>query len=315
MEKLNEDNIAGITRTGIVERLKPVCESNVSSNLTSRITCEVCGKEHDGTYASGRFCSYTCSRRYSSLKGAAASAKACKEKLGIKCQCEFCGQKFDAKLDLKKHLPKCEKRVKRYHRKGQGDWTCKYCGEIFSSRRLMYDHLKNCQERLKLPLDSLGKVIGQYNRSAAGKKAIATRIAHGDKIGHPHTEETKKHLSEVRRHNLENGIGNHWISPIIKRSKAEQYFYECFINARLEFENNIWVGHYCLDFKVGNNYFEVDGEQHYTEEGIAKDKRRTDFLQKKGLNLVGRCRWSHFMKLSFEERKLYVQDIVKKLQA
>lgn len=127
------------------------------------------------------------------MKGAAASAKACKAKLGIKCQCEFCGQKFDAKLDLKKHLPKCEKRVKRYHRKGQDGWTCKYCGEIFSSRRLMYNHLKNCQERLKLPLNSLGKVIGQYDHHAAAVKAAETVKAKNGGVykNHPQSAESR----------------------------------------------------------------------------------------------------------------------------
>ena len=27
--------------------------------------CEYCGKEHDGTYGSGRFCGPSCSRKYS----------------------------------------------------------------------------------------------------------------------------------------------------------------------------------------------------------------------------------------------------------
>ena len=30
--------------------------------------CEYCGKEHDGSYGSGRFCSSKCARRYSNSK-------------------------------------------------------------------------------------------------------------------------------------------------------------------------------------------------------------------------------------------------------
>lgn len=191
------------------------------------------------------------------------------------------------------------------------DWECKYCKQIFPSRKIYYEHLKTCSERLKLPLDSRGRVIGQYDRSAVSKKAVEKKIAEeGSYKGHPHTKETKAKLSEIRRKNLENGKGNHWISPSIRRSFAEQYFYDCFVNAGLEFENNIWVGHYCLDFKVGNNYFEVDGEQHYTEEGLKKDQRREAFLKTKSLQLVGRCRWSEFKKLSFEEKAKYVKEII-----
>ena len=189
------------------------------------------------------------------------------------------------------------------------EWECKYCKQIFISRRVYYEHKRTCEERLKLPLDSKGRVIGEFNHSEQQKKALETKRKNGT-LSHTHTEETKKKLSEIRRKNLENGIGNHWVNPSIKRSYAEQYFFECFENAGLQFENNIWVGHYCLDFKVGNNYFEVDGEQHYTEEGLKKDQRREEFLKTKNLKLVGRCRWSEFCKMPFTEKEKYVKDII-----
>ena len=42
--------------------------------------CEFCGKEHDGSYGSGRFCCCSCKQKFSSVKGAAA--KLPKEKFG-----------------------------------------------------------------------------------------------------------------------------------------------------------------------------------------------------------------------------------------
>lgn len=305
----SEKENSGITRTGIGERLKPVCESIVSSTLTSR-TCKFCGKEHDGSYGSGKFCSDFCAHAYVSRLSAKNASKRNKEKLGIKCQCKFCGENFDAKIDLKKHLSVCPKRQKY---KRNRDWKCKYCGKVFETRKVLFEHIKNCSEYLNLPKNSLGRIIPVYDRSLVMKKTIKKLRSKGRVFGHPHTEKTKKHLSEIRRKNLENGVGNHWICPSIKRSYAEQYFFDCFKKANLEFENNVWVGHYCLDFKVGNNYFEVDGEQHYTEEGLAKDKRRTEFLLKKGLTLVARCRWKDFIKLSFEEKENYLKSIIEKL--
>ena len=41
-------------------------ESQWGHNLNLSIICENCGKEHDGSYGSGRFCSKECARSYSS---------------------------------------------------------------------------------------------------------------------------------------------------------------------------------------------------------------------------------------------------------
>lgn len=278
----NEKNISGITRIGIGARLKPECESIESSTLSSRTK---------------HIIKYNASRRKAE---------------GWKCS--HCEVILKTRAELAQHVQSehsefCSKTKKK------SDWSCKYCGkENFGSRRLLFEHYKNCSEKEKLPKDSKGRVIGDYDHQAAAQKAVETMKKNGT-LSHPHTEETKKKLSEIRRKNLENGIGNHWINPSIKRSYAEQYFYDCFTNAKLQFESNVWVGHYCLDFKVGNNYFEVDGEQHYTEEGLAKDKRRTEFLQKKGLILVARCRWRDFKKLSLEDRENYLKDIICKLRS
>ena len=37
--------------------------------MSSKFKCEYCGKEHDGKYGSGRFCSAHCARGYSTLGG------------------------------------------------------------------------------------------------------------------------------------------------------------------------------------------------------------------------------------------------------
>ena len=300
---------SGITRIGIGARLKPECENIESSSLSSR-TCEFCGK----TFSSStrRFCSSFCAHAYSSSFSAKNASKRNKEKLGIKCKCDFCNQNFDSKSDLKKHLKGCSKKVKKV-KKPLGTWKCSSCNTIFVTRKLLYEHYKLCEERKKLPLDSKGRIIPDYDRSLACEKAYKTKVKNGT-LSHSMPESAKKKLSEARRTNLENGIGNHWINPSIKRSYAEQYFYDCFTNAGLQFENNVWVGHYCLDFKVGNNYFEVNGEQHYMDEGLAKDKRRTEFLKKKGFTLVGRCRWKEFKKLSFNEKEKYINSIIRLLK-
>ena len=65
--------------------------------------CENCGKEHDGSYGSGRFCSKICCSTYN--------------------------------LSLGRHKPKPNRKYK-----GKGNWECKFCHQMFDSRRLLQKH-------------------------------------------------------------------------------------------------------------------------------------------------------------------------------
>lgn len=186
-------------------------------------------------------------------------------------------------------------------------WTCKYCGQLLVSRNKLYAHYKDCIERAKLPKDSLGRVITEEQR-------IALRNAVHTHKGHKHSEESKKKISEGRLRALREGRGNHWICPHIKRSYAEQYFYDAFTNANIEFKSNVWLCHrYCVDFLFGNYYFEVDGEQHYTEDAIKHDEERESFLLEHGYICVGRCRWKEFKKLDFKQKETYINGLVAQL--
>lgn len=88
--------------------------------------------------------------------------------------------------------------------KNAKDWTCPYCNSIIKSRKNFYAHLKECDEKSKLPTDSLGRV----KIPGIGKKAAETfrkRVENGEAkyVGHKHTEQERKHLSEVRQKWLE----------------------------------------------------------------------------------------------------------------
>lgn len=273
MESKSEENSV-ITRTGIEDGFRYRCESIVSSTLTSR-TCEFCGKEHDGSYGSGRFCSSHCSKKYASIKGVVVSAKVCKEKLGIKCQCEFCGEKFESKFDLKKHRVKCEK---ANHKIGpipkEGGWTCKYCDENFPVRRKLQEHLKTCNKKSKLAgksgYDSLGR-IKNYEAYKHAAETLRKKISSGEIIpkGHKHSEETKKHLSEVRIAYLEShgdyGLKWYVVNGIKVQGTWEKRFAEYLLAKNIKFErkrlkfcktHTYTPDFYCIDQDV---YFEVKG--------------------------------------------------------
>lgn len=183
-------------------------------------------------------------------------------------------------------------------------WKCEFCGQSLIGRKAFFQHNRVCEERLKEPHDSLGRII-KPEQSHHKNKCYTP---------HKHSEESKKKISAGRLKALAEGRGNHWICPHINRSYAEQYFYDCFTNSKIEFQNNIWLcGRYCVDFLFKNKYFEVDGEQHFTKQGIEHDKEREKFLAERGYICVGRCRWSSFKKLTEGDKQKYIQEIICKL--
>lgn len=72
--------------------------------------CENCGKKHDGSYGSGRFCSKSCCSSY--------------------C------------LSLGRHNPRPNRKFK-----GKGGWKCPYCNKVFESRRKLQDHQKETNHK------------------------------------------------------------------------------------------------------------------------------------------------------------------------
>ena len=117
-------------------------------------------------------------------------------------------------------------------------------------------------------------------------------------IGHKTSDETKKKLSEITIKNLQ-GTNCNWLNK--KKSYAEEYFDEVFIDAEKQYP----VNKYRLDYAwiKSKIYIEVDGEQHYTENGLKHDKERTEFLLNEGWRLLKRIRWSEFQKLSKKEKE------------
>lgn len=192
-------------------------------------------------------------------------------------------------------------------------WVCQYCNEPFKSRRRLHDHYKNCKIKLSLPVNALGRVyLPEYH-----EKAIASRKAHfadGLIIRKPCSLETRRKLSIARRKHIANGTGSStWVNPHIHRSYAEQYFYDILSNelgTSVDWKNNYRVCGYLLDFANLSNkvYFEVDGETHYTADGIAYDAKRTAELADNGWFLIGRIRWKLYRKMNDEERKKIVES-------
>ena len=93
-----------------------------------------------------------------------------------------------------------------------------------------------------------------------------------------------------------------------RKSYPEEYFEKIFSTA----ERNYHVDRYFLDFAYPDKkfYIEVDGEQHYTEEGIKHDMLRTEILESLGWTCIERIRWKKYIKLEHEEKIRYVNSIL-----
>ena len=195
------------------------------------------------------------------------------------------------------------------------DWKCKYCGTILHTRVELFKHFNDCTEKKKLPIDSLGRT---YTLESRIKTAQTTkqRIKDGTIVIKPVSEEIRKKMSIRRKEYLKtHPSSHHWCCPHMHRSYAEQYFYDIIAKecgTQVNWKNNLFVEKYWLDFANLDNkvYFEVDGEQHYTPEGILKDNIRTSELASKGWFLISRIRWRSFLQMDEQRKKIYISELV-----
>lgn len=203
-------------------------------------------------------------------------------------------------------------------------WICQECKQQFNSRRIMYQHKREVHNVTKghhyrgnytcefckkdfvnISYQSFCNHVKHYCELNPNMTKIITK-------GHPQTEESKKKISEGMKKAHAEGRACEWIGRRT-RSYAEQSWYNIFTNDFGEgtFENNFFVKKYFLDFAWPEKkiYFEVDGRPHFTEKGKEHDLKRTSFLEKEGWVLIGRCNWSLYQKMSFEEKENYIKKI------
>lgn len=193
------------------------------------------------------------------------------------------------------------------------NWKCSICNNVFDTRRLLSEHRK-----------TIHKINGGQGWSKGLTAENDIRLKHrlesynkNEKLGlhlnKPKTcfsvsKEIRNKISKKQKENYK-GISRYATAREGRKSYAEQYFDTIFTNC----ERNYHVDRYFLDYAwpETKTYIEVDGEQHYTEQGLAHDKERTEILENLGWKCIKRIRWSEFQKLNFEERKEFLNDILK----
>lgn len=78
-------------------------------NKINNHICECCGKEHDGSYGSGRFCSKFCShsRKISSIIKEKIKQGTKNAWQNLQFKCKFCNRRFKNENTWKEHEQKC----------------------------------------------------------------------------------------------------------------------------------------------------------------------------------------------------------------
>lgn len=198
-------------------------------------------------------------------------------------------------------------------------WQCKFCEECFGSRRLLNIHIsekhKN-DKRDRAPAWNKGLTKDTCESLKLRGERLKERFAKGEltpsQLGKPHSEKTRRKISESRkRYLLEHPEKipyklNHYSKG---ESYAEKYFREWMEKEGISFISQQQVGLYALDFLVGNIDLEIDGEQHYVDERINdSDVRRNKYVEEQGLKVI-RVRWSHYQKLPQEEKYDFLERL------
>ena len=243
--------------------------------------CENCGKEHDGSYGSGRFCSKS-------------------------CRC-----KAAAKKVKNRNVPRIHKRSP------YGKWKCEYCDDhpIFETRRKLEEHKREFHPIPKGTSWNKGLSKETDSRIAKYVKTCKEKNSYNpwNKGKHLSIEQRNKTSVSMKKFYAEHPeLVPYKLHHSSKESYPEKYFTSLFENEGIVgYERDLHVSGYFLDFAFKDKMidFEVDGSQHYVDKAIVEhDKKRTHVLESLGWKTI-RVDWRKWQALSDVERKQFVEEL------
>ena len=219
-----------------------------------------CGKEHDGSYASGRFCCKDCSKHYSAL-------------IGLQ----------------KKHISS-----------PYGIWKCKYCQTIFRTQNELKCHISQCKEKKNREKNGIKIKRGWGWNKGLTKEIDKRVAKYGDinhqhyqngknipyMLGKHHSLETKMKISKAMKKAMAEGRAHNigecrWKN---EPSWPEKWFMQVIENEFEDknYEREVPFHRFSLDFvwKHKKCVIEIDGEQHYRDPLQQKRDREKDRLLK-----------------------------------
>ena len=238
--------------------------------------CEKCGKEHDGSYGSGRFCSK-------------------------RCACQYASMYVDYKKNALSHKGKTQNHTKQ--RFPYGTWKCPYCNKILDTKRLLQIHKHEYHQQI----DKNGKRITwnkgltketdervKHNAKAvsiAMKKGIANGSIINRCTSIYWTAEKRKAQSEEKKRLYAEHPEKHPNCKLAGNRKQmtypEQIAFDWLSTSNIEFEHQ---KEFCfdgikrfVDFYIPSKkmFIEIDGE-YWHPEGNDRDKQKDEIALKNG---------------------------------
>lgn len=185
--------------------------------------------------------------------------------------------------------------------------SCKYCGKECKNSNSWRNHERLCRlnpdrQATYFMTNKDHKRSNQFIKA----KELGHQIPDGTNKGkpaeffsHPHSEESKKKISEGVKKAHDEGRGHTWVHRPDSPSYAEQWLYKFLDERCIVYEKEKPFFGFFLDVAIGNKCIEMDGEQHYDTkkfpEQIERDKRKEKLLEEKGWQLL-RIRWAEYKK-------------------
>lgn len=211
-------------------------------------------------------------------------------------------------------------------KRGQGKRRfCTICGDTFTRQ----GNRKTCSTNCRDVFAQLRNMSGRNNGGATdlaywtedkrrkhseqSKQRYLDRPDIKDRIGNAlkgrtRSDETRRLLSVAMQKRLAEGRHNGWSSRKVT-SYPERFWMNVLDQYNIEYEREVRVGKYFLDFVVRNIDLEIDGKQHQYDDRIQSDKVRDEFLSNEGFT-VYRIPW---VNPNSEERSLIVKEQIENL--
>lgn len=294
--------------------------------------CENCGKEHDGTYGSGRFCSKECSSVRHFSKDAIEKIR--KSLLGKHCKrnkklCDKCGKEISLS-NFKRHYDSCNnkqphKKINESWKQENGLYKCPHCEKEYKKTGIATHIWRiHTEEGKKFSTNNgfkNGRVIWNKGLTKETDERIkkqsityTKRIKSGEIIPHQKgkslSPECKKHLSKKLIIYLQEYPDRvpYIINHSSKMSYPEKIMYDALEMSSIKgwvykYRNSIYEYDFALpELKID---IEVDGSTHNSEKVKKIDERRDKFSEKNGWKVL---------RFPADEVKHNVQECIKKIK-
>jgi very-short-patch-repair endonuclease len=271
-------------------------------------------------------CKY-CGREFEKRHQLIGHVTWCKEKPG-----------YD-EIKKKQQLENARSKISHYNNGGKytkdtTEYYCQFCGKICIGKNSLAQHERFCKNnpnRAESPFVKYNKEKDHVWNKGLAKETderlakAAETLSKGYKsgrikpsnIGIALSEEQKQKISKSRKKYLEEHPDQvpYLLNHSSEISTPEQYFITLFENENIPLSFHKQISVYQLDFYNDDKmfYLEIDGEQHYQEKSIERDKIRDEYLRSLGWRGM-RIRWSTWQKLDRNEKELIIKSIREKLK-